>query len=44
MYTLELEMVTKCYGREVVVDDLTFTVHPRASLSAQLEPALGRSR
>jgi ABC-2 type transport system ATP-binding protein len=28
MYTLEFENVTKRYGREVVVDDLTFTVQP----------------
>jgi ABC-2 type transport system ATP-binding protein len=28
MYTLEFERVTKSYGHEVVVDDLTFTVHP----------------
>lgn len=28
MYTLEFENVTKSYGREVVVDDLTFTVQP----------------
>ena len=28
MYTLELEHLTKRYGREVVVDDLTFTVQP----------------
>ena len=26
MYTLEFEHVTKRYGHEVVVDDLTFTV------------------
>lgn len=28
MYTLEFENVTKRYGHEVVVDDLTFTVQP----------------
>ena len=28
MYPLEIEHVTKRYGREVVVDDLTFTVAP----------------
>ena len=28
MYTLEFEYVTKRYGHEVVVDDLTFTVQP----------------
>jgi ABC-2 type transport system ATP-binding protein len=28
MYTLEIDQVTKRYGREVVVDDLTFTVQP----------------
>ena len=28
MYTLEFESVTKSYGHEVVVDDLTFTVQP----------------
>jgi ABC-2 type transport system ATP-binding protein len=28
MYTLEFGNVTKSYGREVVVDDLTFTVQP----------------
>ena len=28
MYTLEFEKVTKSYGHEVVVDDLTFTVQP----------------
>jgi len=28
MYTLEFESVTKNYGHEVVVDDLTFTVQP----------------
>jgi ABC-2 type transport system ATP-binding protein len=28
MYTLEFESVTKSYGHEVVVDDLTFTVRP----------------
>jgi len=28
MYTLEFERVTKSYGHEVVVDDLTFTVQP----------------
>jgi len=28
MYTLEFEHVTKRYGHEVVVDDLTFTVKP----------------
>jgi ABC-2 type transport system ATP-binding protein len=28
MYTLEFENVTKRYGREVVVEDLTFTVQP----------------
>ena len=28
MYTLEFENVTKRYGREVAVDDLTFTVQP----------------
>jgi ABC-2 type transport system ATP-binding protein len=28
MYTLEFETVTKRYGKEVVVDDLTFTVQP----------------
>jgi ABC-2 type transport system ATP-binding protein len=28
MYTLEFADVTKRYGREVVVDHLTFTVHP----------------
>ena len=28
MYTLEFEQVTKSYGHEVVVDDLTFTVQP----------------
>ena len=28
MHTLEFENVTKRYGREVVVDDLTFTVQP----------------
>jgi ABC-2 type transport system ATP-binding protein len=28
MYTLEFENVTKRYGNEVVVDDLTFTVQP----------------
>ncbi len=28
MYTLEFESVTKRYGHEVVVDDLTFTVEP----------------
>jgi ABC-2 type transport system ATP-binding protein len=28
MYTLEFDRVTKSYGHEVVVDDLTFTVQP----------------
>ena len=28
MYTLEFANVTKRYGHEVVVDDLTFTVQP----------------
>ena len=28
MYTLEIEHVTKSYGRDVVVDDLTFAVQP----------------
>jgi ABC-2 type transport system ATP-binding protein len=28
MYTLEIENVTKRYGHDVVVDDLTFTVQP----------------
>ena len=28
MYTLEMEHVTKRYGHDVVVDDLTFTVQP----------------
>jgi ABC-2 type transport system ATP-binding protein len=28
MYTLEIENVTKRYGHDVVVDDLTFTVRP----------------
>ena len=28
MYTLEFEQVTKTYGHQVVVDDLTFTVEP----------------
>jgi ABC-2 type transport system ATP-binding protein len=28
MYTLEIENVTKRYGRDLVVDDLTFTVQP----------------
>ncbi len=28
MYTLEIDQVTKRYGHEVVVDDLTFTVQP----------------
>jgi ABC-2 type transport system ATP-binding protein len=28
MYTLEFEHITKRYGHEVVVDDLTFTVRP----------------
>ena len=28
MYTLEFEHLTKRYGKEVVVDDLTFTVQP----------------
>jgi ABC-2 type transport system ATP-binding protein len=28
MHTLEFEHVTKRYGHDVVVDDLTFTVHP----------------
>ena len=27
-YTLEVDHVTKCYGKHVVVDDLTFTVPP----------------
>ena len=28
MYTLEFENVTNSYGRETVVDDLTFTLQP----------------
>ena len=28
MYPLEIEHLTKRYGHEVVVDDLTFTVPP----------------
>jgi ABC-2 type transport system ATP-binding protein len=28
MYTLDIDQVTKRYGREVVVDDLSFTVQP----------------
>jgi ABC-2 type transport system ATP-binding protein len=28
MYSLEIDKLTKCYGHEVVVDDLTFTVKP----------------
>ena len=28
MYTLEFRNLTKRYGQEVVVDDLTFTVQP----------------
>ena len=27
MYTLDFKNVTKRYGHEVVVDDLTFTLH-----------------
>ena len=43
MYPLEIEHVTKRYGHEVVVDDLTFTVAPDAS-PASWDPTAPGSR